>query len=59
MSGKTKKGNPGLEKLAPGSLISRRALISGGAVLAGGTAAAALLPPISARGLTGAAACLR
>jgi para-nitrobenzyl esterase len=56
MSGKPKKRNPALDKLAPGSPISRRALIRGGAVLAGGTAAVALLPPFSARGLPGAAA---
>ncbi len=56
MLGKTKNGNPGLEKLAPGSPISRRTLICGGAVLTGGTAAAALLPTISARSLAGTAA---
>jgi hypothetical protein len=33
MLGKTKNWNPGLEKLAPGSPISRRTLICGGAVL--------------------------
>jgi hypothetical protein len=48
MSGKTKKRNLALEKLATGSPISRRALIRSGAVLAGGAAAAALLSPSSA-----------
>ncbi len=56
MSENANKPSLASEKLVLRSPISRRALIRGGAILAGGTAAAALLPPISARSLAGAAA---
>jgi para-nitrobenzyl esterase len=56
MSVNSKKRDLASEKLASGSLIDRRALVHGGALLAGGTVAAALLPPFSTRESASAAA---